>query len=577
MDSPKRAREAGLEHQEVTLDVGEEERPPTPVTLLSGFLGAGKTTMLKHILENKAGLKIGCVVNDVASVNIDAKLVRNQHSATTGAGAEEADKTTVQSLNPDTVELQNGCVCCSVSDELVQTIDDLLQLADMRGDVYDFIVIESSGVAEPKGVRDTFQDLIDEGHYVMDRVSLNNMVTVLDSVDFMKQYKSKDVMQQRPDLGSFREAGAADSAYTPVVKLLVEQVETADVIVINKTDLIDDEKLQYLKALVGTLNGTAKLVPTSFGQVATTDVLRKYEKYQLTAAFKGIEEEIEEAKANALKKQKVEHADEKHDHGAHSHSHDGNGDNESHGHNHTHDQHDHGHSHEHETHDHAHSHGHGTHDHAHSHGHEKHDDAHSHEHEKHDHGHSHEHAKHGHGHSHEHDHHVHDETCNHDHKEARHKDRFGISSFVYSARRPFEHGRLSKTLKGLNITGVEESAVDSSSPLQKVVRSKGFVWYSSNPTLCFYWSHAGGSFEMRATGPWWACVPKEHWPSADLPGHIQSDMKGDYGDCRQEIVFIGIDMDEPAIRDTMNSCLLNDEEMELFRTNVLPPPMANGD
>eukprot|EP00945_MAST-04E_sp_MAST-4E-sp1_P008144 g8144.t1 len=252
MDSPKRAREAGLEHQEVTLDVGEEERPPTPVTLLSGFLGAGKTTMLKHILENKAGLKIGCVVNDVASVNIDAKLVRNQHSATTGAGAEEADKTTVQSLNPDTVELQNGCVCCSVSEELVQTIDDLLQLADMRGDVYDFIVIESSGVAEPKGVRDTFQDLIDEGHYVMDRVSLNNMVTVLDSVDFMKQYKSKDVMQQRPDLGSFREAGAADSAYTPVVKLLVEQVETADVIVINKTDLIDDEKLQYLKALVAT-------------------------------------------------------------------------------------------------------------------------------------------------------------------------------------------------------------------------------------------------------------------------------------------------------------------------------------
>ena len=128
---------------------------PIPVTLLSGFLGAGKTTMLKHILENKAGLKVGCVVNDVASVNIDAKLVRNQQSSSNKEGTDgksgTGDKSTIQSLNPDTIELQNGCVCCTVSEELIQTIFGLLQICDVRGDLYDFIVIESSGVAEPKG------------------------------------------------------------------------------------------------------------------------------------------------------------------------------------------------------------------------------------------------------------------------------------------------------------------------------------------------------------------------------------------------------------------------------------------
>ena len=509
---------AGLDSQEATPanqhpTVAALNHKPIPVTLLSGFLGAGKTTMLKHILENKAGLKIGCVVNDVASVNIDAKLVRNQQSSRNNDESEVEDKTSIQSLNPDTVELQNGCVCCSVSEELIQTIFGLLQICDMRGDLYDFIVIESSGVAEPKGVRDTFQDLIEAGHSVMDRISLNNMVTVLDSVDFMKQYNTREVMMHRPDLGSFREAGAADASHTPVVNLLVEQVECADVIVINKTDLIDDHKLAHLKTLIGTLNSTAKLIPASFGKVQTSDILRKYVSGQKTVADIGIEEEIADAKALAqqLKKQKVEDSKE------HSHEH------------------SHGHSHEHS------------------------------------HGHSHEHS---HGHSHEHSH----DNCDHkDHQHenssARHKDRFGIFSFVYSARRPFQHDRLSNALKGLNQMGLKEEEKDLNSPLQKVVRSKGFVWYETRANLCFYWSHAGGSFEMRATGPWWACTPKELWPTDGMPDFIAKDMDGDYGDCRQEIVFIGINMDEQAITKCMDACLLTDEEFEKFKTNVLPPPM----
>ena len=111
-------------------------------------------------------------------------------------------------------------------------------------------------------MRDTFQDLIDAGHSVMDRVSLNNMVTVLDSVDFMKQYNTREVMMQRPDLGSFREAGAADASHTPVVNLLIEQVECADAIVINKTDLIDDEKTDGVEDLDWHFEPNGELNPS---------------------------------------------------------------------------------------------------------------------------------------------------------------------------------------------------------------------------------------------------------------------------------------------------------------------------
>eukprot|EP00946_MAST-07B_sp_MAST-7B-sp1_P001561 g1561.t1 len=128
----------------------------TPVTMLSGFLGVGKTTLLRHMLENKEDLKIGCLVNDVASINIDAKLVANQDLT----GSDDA-KTTIAKLS-DMVSLENGCACCSASEELFVGLNNLLQLADSRGQAFDHIVIENSGVAEPKQIRDNFQDLTEE-------------------------------------------------------------------------------------------------------------------------------------------------------------------------------------------------------------------------------------------------------------------------------------------------------------------------------------------------------------------------------------------------------------------------------
>lgn len=147
----------------------DEDEERVPITLLCGFLGAGKTTMLKHILENRVGLKVGVIVNDVADVNIDAKLVRNQEK-----GGSDVDAISTS----DVVELQNGCICCNASDEMLKSIDWLIQ---RNGDAtpYDHIVVECSGVAEPSGVREKFQDAEMDGAIELMEAKLHTMVTVV--------------------------------------------------------------------------------------------------------------------------------------------------------------------------------------------------------------------------------------------------------------------------------------------------------------------------------------------------------------------------------------------------------------
>lgn len=218
-----------------------------PITLLCGFLGAGKTTMLKHILENRVGLKVGVIVNDVADVNIDAKLVRNQEK---GSGSGAADD--MVSTN-DVVELSNGCICCSASDEMLKGIDWLIQ---RNGDStpYDHIVVECSGVAEPSGVREKFQDAEMEGAIELDECKLHTMVTVVDASKFLQEWESTQQLEQRPDLG-FEAAADAEmgegsdfaDGRRKIVDLLVGQVEIADVVVLNKCDQLMPGQLPVLK------------------------------------------------------------------------------------------------------------------------------------------------------------------------------------------------------------------------------------------------------------------------------------------------------------------------------------------
>jgi hypothetical protein len=184
---------AGPAHNDWAPDEEDDQR--VPVTLLSGFLGSGKTSLLQHVLANKEGLRVGVVVNDLAAVNVDAKLVRQ--------GAH---------FSGDFVELANGCMCCTMADELFGSVAQLVAVNELRhpGRPYDHIVIESSGVSEPRAVRDNFQDGEAMGLSLLDKVRLDTLITVVDSSSFLGAYESSQRVKDRPDLG--RTAGASAMA-----------------------------------------------------------------------------------------------------------------------------------------------------------------------------------------------------------------------------------------------------------------------------------------------------------------------------------------------------------------------------
>lgn len=244
---------------EANLEQPAAAAPPrkTPITLLSGFLGAGKTTLLREMLQNKEGLRIGIVVNDVAAVNIDAKLMKG-----VGGGGSAPD---------DTVELQNGCACCSAAEEFMQAIDKLVELAERRGVPYDHIVVESTGVAEPNEVRSIFQRSAEAGEELMDKVTLRTLVTVVDASTFVDLFDCSGRVMERPELG---EDDGVSNVQRKVVELLVEQVETADVLVLNKADqLADAAQLETLRQMVGAMNPLARSHVTEWGKLPLSHVL----------------------------------------------------------------------------------------------------------------------------------------------------------------------------------------------------------------------------------------------------------------------------------------------------------------
>ena len=255
------------------------QQQPISVTILSGFLGTGKTTLLQHLLTNSEGLKIGAVVNDMGAVNIDAKLVTQRNGEETMVGEPE-----------DFVELSNGCVCCSSGDDLLGALAELVSLSFMRGKAYDHLVVECSGIAEPRLVRRLFQDAQAAGWPLMQYLSLENMVSVVDAEGFSEVFNSDERMADRPELGEApspdeddistlvlgavtpdQEAGAA--ARRAVSQLLVEQVEVADVILLNKADRVDAPAMARLQELIGAINGFATVLPCEYAVVDPTQVL----------------------------------------------------------------------------------------------------------------------------------------------------------------------------------------------------------------------------------------------------------------------------------------------------------------
>ena len=234
-----------------------------PVTVLSGFLGAGKTTVLSHILNNRQGKRVAVIVNDMSDINIDAAMVKNEVSL---SHSEEK-----------LVEMSNGCICCTLREDLLLEVNKLA-----KDNKFDYLVIESTGISEPLPVAETFTFADEDGVSLSDVAKLDTMVTVVDAVNFLKDYEeAKYLKESGESLGEDDERSVAD--------LLVDQIEFADVLLVSKTDLVETKDTEKLNAILRSLNTDAEIIPISQGQVDIENVLNTglfdFEKAQQAAGW----------------------------------------------------------------------------------------------------------------------------------------------------------------------------------------------------------------------------------------------------------------------------------------------------
>jgi G3E family GTPase len=218
-----------------------------PVTVLSGFLGAGKTTILSHILNNREGKKVAVIVNDMSEINIDANMVKSEVS--------------LSHKEEKLIEMSNGCICCTLREDLLLEVNKLA-----KDDKFDYLVIESTGISEPLPVAETFTFADEDGVSLSDVATLDTMVTVVDAVNFLKDYdEAKYLKESGESLGEDDERSVAD--------LLVDQVEFADILLISKTDLVEASEVSRLKAILKTLNTHAQIIPISLGKIDIDKVI----------------------------------------------------------------------------------------------------------------------------------------------------------------------------------------------------------------------------------------------------------------------------------------------------------------
>lgn len=387
-----------------------------PVTVLSGFLGSGKTTLLNHVLRNREGLKVAVIVNDMSEVNIDADIVAR--------GDAQLSRT-----EEKLVEMSNGCICCTLREDLLIEVKQLAQEGK-----FDYLIIESTGIGEPMQVAETFTFDDASGDILKDFAKLDTMVTVVDAVNFLHNWNSRETLQERGE--SLGEGDERD-----IVNLLTDQIEFANIIILNKVADVSPEDKKKILGIIASLNQEAEVIETNYSEVPLNKIINTgsfdFEKAALAPMW--------------LKELRGEHVPE---------------------------------------------------------------------------------------------------TLE-----------YGIDSFVYKADRPFHPERLYEWTQTIPET---------------VVRAKGLFWLATRFEEAGDFSLAGSLLSLRAAGWWWGIVDQSQWPEMIKQQAVKHNWQAPYFDHRQELVFIGIDMNKEAIEKSLDTCLLTDDEWKLGVTGwrTLNDPFA---
>ena len=423
------------------------EQKIVPITVLTGYLGAGKTTLINHVLTNQEGYKVAVIVNDIGEVNIDADLI--------------AKGGIVQEEDASLVPLQNGCICCTLKVDLMQQIVDIIKTKK-----FDYILIEASGVCEPLPIAQTITVLSDQtAQYGLPQICrLDNVVTVVDALRLRDEFGCGDNLVKE------------DIDDEDIENLLIQQIEFCNKIILNKVDDLEEYELNKVRAIIRNLQPKAEIIETNYGKVDVNKILD-------TNSF-----DFEEASTSAKWIEELNRTDNEDDEDEEDHDHD----EDEQGH----------HDHEHHEEDHGH------------HGHEHDED---HEHEEH------------HGHHHHH-HHGEGET-----------EEYGISTFVYFRRAPFNRDEFDKFASNFP---------------KNVIRCKGILWFADEPEHSYVFEQAGRQIGADVAGQWIASLPKaEQDMVISQNPSILNDWDETYGDRLMKLVFIGHDMDKKAIIETLDKCL----------------------